>query len=101
MPYIPQDQRVVIDPAVGQLVEAIKKATVYKGTAFRPVPPDGAMNYAMTRLVTHLLLPGKPSYLLLERAVGLLDCVKMELYRKVGAPYEDEKESENGEVHRL
>ena len=101
MPYIPQDQRAVIDPAVNQLVEAIKKATVRKGTAGRPIPPDSAMNYAMTRLVVHLLLPGNPDYMSLERAVGVLDCVKMELYRKVAAPYEDKKEAENGEVHWL
>jgi len=101
MPYISQQQRAVIDPATDGLAEAIKKATIKRGTAFRPVLPDGAMNYAMTRLVMKLLLPAKPNYALLERAVGLLDCVKLELYRKVAAPYEDEKESENGEVHKL
>lgn len=99
MPYIPQEQRAIIDPAVEQLSEAIKKATVYTGTAAIPVPPDGAMNYAITRLIQALLLPGgQPSYLLLERVSGLLGCIDKEIYRRTAAPYENTKAKQNGDV---
>jgi hypothetical protein len=98
MPYIPQEQRDIIDPAIGPLVEAIKKATVYTGTAFKDVPPDGALNYTITRLLQGLLVPSTPSYLLLERATGLLECCKLEFYRRTAAPYENKKAKENGDV---
>ena len=98
MPYIPQAQRKVIDPAVDQLVEAIKKATVYTGTAFIQVPPDGAINYAINKLLLALLLP-TPNYVLLERAIGILECAKLELYRRAAAPYENIKAKQNGDVY--
>jgi len=31
--------------------------------------------------------------------VGVLECAKMELYRRVAAPYEDKKKEENGDVY--
>lgn len=98
MPYIPQGQRKVIDPAIDALVEAIRKATVYRGTAFLHAEPDGAVNYAMTRLL-QALVAIRPGYVEQERAVGCLECCKLELYRKVTAPYEDMKAGENGEVY--
>jgi hypothetical protein len=30
--------------------------------------------------------------------IGILECCKLELYRKKAAPYENEKELENGSV---
>jgi len=98
MPYIPKEQRQVIDKAIDGLAEAIKKATVKRGTASRTVKPDGAMNYSITKLVLKLLLPAKPSYIKIERAVGLMGCVSLEVYRKLGAVYEDLKAQEDGEV---
>ncbi len=98
MPYISRDQRRTVDPAIDALVEAIKKATVYTGTAFREVPPDGAINYAFTQ-VLRALVTVKPGYVNQERAVGILECCKLELYRKSTAPYEDKKALENGEVY--
>jgi hypothetical protein len=83
---------------VDELVEAIKKATVYTGTAFIQVPPDGAINYAINKLLLALLLPS-PNYVLLERAIGILECAKLELYRRVAAPYENTKAKENGDVY--
>jgi hypothetical protein len=98
MPYITQEQRKTVDPAIDQLVEAVKKATVYTGTAFREVPPDGAINYAFTQVLRALVVV-KPGYVNQERAVGILECCKLVLYRKSNAPYEDKKASENGEVY--
>ncbi len=98
MPYIKQDQRKLVDPAVDALVEAIKKATVYTGTAFREVQPDGAINYAVTR-VLQALVTVKPGYVNQERAIGILECCKLELYRRSTAPYENIKAKENGDVY--
>jgi len=32
-------------------------------------------------------------------AIGALECAKLELYRRVAAPYEDTKIAENGDVY--
>jgi len=56
---------------------------------------DGDLNYIITRIL-------KGSYPLryfnLNRAVGVLECCKLEFYRRVAAPYEDTKIKENGDV---
>jgi hypothetical protein len=37
-------------------------------------------------------------YFHINKAVGVLECVKLEFYRRVAAPYEDEKIKESGDV---
>ena len=32
--------------------------------------------------------------------IGVLECAKLELYRRVAAPYEDDKIDENGDVYQ-
>ena len=38
------------------------------------------------------------SYTTLNAVAGVLSCLSMEVYRRITAPYEEEKRSENGEV---
>lgn len=70
--------------------------------------PDGAgeLNYAITRLVDAYLSrmagrDGRLRYAYLNEAVGVLECAKLELYRRVAAPYEDGKITENGDVYSV
>ena len=35
----------------------------------------------------------------LNAIIGALECAKLELYRRVAAPYEDDKIIENGDVY--
>jgi hypothetical protein len=84
MPYIKPEQRVDIDVIVEHLSHFIKDA--------------GTMNYAVSRL-SHLYLKDKGlRYANLNELIGALECIKQELYRKIAAPYEDEKIFENGVV---
>lgn len=69
-------------------------------------PPDGAgeLNYAVTKLVDAYLSraaerDGRTRYAHLNEVIGVLECAKLELYRRVAAPYEDEKIEENGDVY--
>ncbi|MDX1646973.1 MAG: hypothetical protein R3304_07500 [Longimicrobiales bacterium] len=64
----------------------------------------GELNYAVTRLVDRYLElmaqeAGRLRYAHLNEAVGVLECAKLELYRRLAAPYEDGKISENGDVY--
>jgi hypothetical protein len=69
---------------------------VLRFAAERAAP--GGLNYLVTRLVVAWL--GKaPTYEQFNAAVGALECAKLELYRRMVAPYEDEKCAENGDVY--
>ena len=84
MPYIPQSDRGVLDETVAQLAAEIRTA--------------GEANYAITRLIHRLIRRKELCYHTLQDAVGLLECVKLELYRAVASPYEDMKRVANGPV---
>ena len=57
----------------------------------------GTLNYIITRLV-HWWLGDNPNYERYNAAIGVLECAKLELYRRKVSPYEDEKINENGDV---
>ena len=63
----------------------------------------GELNYAITRIVDSYLVQKGTSglrYGHLNEVVGVLECAKLELYRRLAAPYEDEKRKETGDVYR-
>jgi hypothetical protein len=49
---------------------------------------------------SYLVSHGGLRYALLNEAIGALECAKIELYRRLAAPYEDEKRQETGDVYR-
>lgn len=62
----------------------------------------GELNYAITRLVdAYLVARGGVRYAHVNEVVGALECAKLELYRRVAAPYEDGKRDEAGDVYRV
>lgn len=62
----------------------------------------GELNYLITRMIdTYLQHKGGVRYAHINEVVGVLECAKMELYRRVAAPYEDEKCDESGDVYSL
>ena len=81
-PYISQEQRAEIDAWLDSI-------------ALFVVPP-GELNYIITKL---LLKTTPESYSDYNTLVGVLECCKLELYRRLIAPYEDRKRDENGEVY--
>jgi Domain of unknown function (DUF6899) len=66
-------------------------------------PPEtaGELNYLVTRLVDGYLGRKGVSYANLNEVVGVLECAKLELYRRIVARYEDRKiaDPENGDVY--
>ena len=66
----------------------------------------GELNYAVTRLVDAYLAAaasgaGRLRYSHINEAIGVLECAKLELYRRVAAPYEDQKMAETGDVYMV
>lgn len=80
----------------------------YINTIDRPRLDEGAvprtageLNYAITKLVDAYLLEAGLNYAHLNDAIGVLECAKLELYRRIAAPYEDQKISTNGDVYSI
>ena len=79
MPYIPKEDRT-------------------EDRAERNPCDPGELNYALTRMCIRYL-DGRPHYHNFAEAIGALECAKLELYRRMVAPYEDKKCAENGDVY--
>ena len=61
---------------------------------------EGELNYAITMLAQRWMnRHGGLSYANINAVVGVLECAKQEFYRRLAAPYEDEKARLNGDVY--
>ena len=87
MPYIPNSQRADIDADLLEL-----------GLDFTP-ENAGELNYITTEFINNHLNTHGLCYANLNAMIGALECCKMELYRMIGALYEDAKALENGAVY--
>ena len=82
MPYIDREDRDELD---------------YDGVM--PSSP-GELNFVITRLVNkYINTIGPLRYRSINEAIGVIECVKLELYRRIAAPYEDKKMEEEGDVY--
>lgn len=81
MPYIPQDRRDYIEMWGDE--------------------PDtaGELNYTITVLCIEYLKAHGTRYATLNEVIGVLECAKLEFYRRLAAPYEDAKIKQNGDVY--
>ena len=87
MPYIKAGNRKKYENVLERLVKILKT-----------VPPeeiDGELNYVVTKILKEIY---PLRYFHINKAVGVLECIKLEYYRRVAAPYEDQKIEEAGDV---
>ena len=82
MPYIKPEERIELD-------------------AGRDPSNPGQMNYAISLAMNRYIARYGLSYSTVNELVGVLECAKMELYRRVAAPYEDGKCATNGDVYTI
>ena len=61
----------------------------------------GELNYIITQAIEEYLALWDFDYAKLNEVIGVLECAKLELYRRVAAPYEDKKCEENGDVYTI
>ena len=59
----------------------------------------GELNYMISSLIDEYLHEYGKNYTNINEVIGVLECAKLELYRRVAAPYEDEKIEQNGDVY--
>ena len=59
----------------------------------------GELNYQLTTAVLGWIERQGKSYATFNAAIGALECAKLELYRRMVAPYEDTKIQANGDVY--
>ena len=85
MPYINQQQRHELDSLL----------------ILRSPSSAGELNYKITQLLDEYLKFKGLNYENLNVCIGALECAKLELYRRVAAPYEDKKIAKNGDVYTV
>lgn len=85
MPYIKKEDRAKYDAYLAPLSDEIKVA--------------GDLNYVISTLCDYYLTDHGKNYANVNLLVGALECAKLEMYRRIAAPYEDGKIGANGEVY--
>lgn len=89
MPYLKETDRNSVDVNIAML-----------GIDF--IPQNGAeLNFVVSTLVNNYLQKNGLNYANVQEMIGALDCAKMEIYRRIAGPYEDQKIEENGDVFSL
>lgn len=66
---------------------------------FRPPENSGELNYTISSICDYFIKEKGLSYATINTLVGALECVKLELYRRIASPYEDIKLTDNGDVY--
>lgn len=89
MPYIPVEDRSRVDEAVME-----------QGCQWVP-NNAGELNWLVSSFINNFLETHGVRYAYLNEMMGALECCKLELYRKIGAPYEEIKEAENGKAYSV
>jgi len=87
MPYIKKHDR-------NKWQKLIKEAgRIIKGLPVEHL--DGELNYFISKIIINSY---PPKYFNYNRAIGLLECIKQEFYRRKVGRYEDKKIKENGDI---
>ena len=91
MPYIRTEKREVLDPTIAEMLNALRE--------LESDDPENDMGGNLNYIITVLLKRcyGE-KYSEMAQAVSVLEMAKLEYYRKVAGPYEDQKEYDNGPV---
>jgi len=88
MPYIAQQVRTRLHMPIDNILACLLELDEQDR--------DGAINYIITKI---LIYSFKDKYIKYERAIGLLESVKLEFYRRAVTEYENRKIKDNGDVY--
>jgi len=98
MPYIKQEFRDFLESSLEELIRNIEFliSTRDSGNKLK----SGVITYVVYRLINDLYNKncGQISYDVLSDAIKVLECTKLEFYRRIIASYETTKQEENGDI---
>lgn len=81
-------------------IEPNRQGDLTPDPVFLPINP-GELNFVITKVLDDYLDSPGLSYRRINEVIGVLECAKLELYRRIAAPYEDGKMAENGDVYAV
>jgi len=87
MPYIPADRRDEIEVELSN-----------QGCSWKP-QNAGDLNWLITTFIDNMLREKGIRYAHVNEMIGALECCKLELYRRIVAPYEDQVLDKNGDAY--
>lgn len=80
-------------------IEPKDRAGIDYGTDF---PQNcGELNYFITKILHRYIIEHSLRYSTVNEVIGVLECAKLEVYRQIVSPYEDNKKKLNGPVSNL
>ena len=80
MPYIEKEDKKALDRSIAHL------STELLNGDFR-----GRFNYIISSIFSNMVQANGLSYRLINDYIGVLECAKLEAYRRIAVPYEDGK----------
>ncbi len=92
MPYIVEDKRRVLQQSIDSLVNDLRQLECDDSNNSMA----GNINYVFTTVLARVYSP--VNYDNVNEVSGILSCVDKEFYRRLAAPYEDQKSFDNGDV---
>ena len=92
MPYLTEDARAQLDEHINGLLKVLLETDV-------SVP--GGLNYAICRVADGVIAAKGESYSQYNNLLGSVEAAKLEIYRRMVAPYENAKSYQNGEVFTI
>lgn len=99
MPYIKKLDREKLETDLVKFIDTLIELEKDQGISSL----KGIINYSFTKILKSVYAQEKGknslSYSNVNDAIGILECIKMELYREVAVPYEEVKKRENGDVY--
>ena len=96
MPYINEDKRMVLNEYIDQLINAIRELECDDPSN----NTEGNINYIISSILNRVYVDSL-NYGSINDVIGVLECVKLEFYRRVATPYEDQKVFDNGDVYNI
>ena len=99
MPYIDENARFELDICIDKMTECLTMGHINNENNISNeefIVLLGEINYSFSRILSGCMKD--VSYTKIAMITGVLENIKQEFYRRVAAPYEDEKIVQNGDI---
>lgn len=92
MPYIDIAKRRILDYSINEVLQRVQYLNLDKDAK------AGVINYIISRIVSECV--DDVRYADINMMIGVLECAKLELYRRLAVPYENTKITQNGDLRK-